>query len=104
MHKPAARSPSLSRLAGSRRAEGQASGRPLYLPRLRHVVTACTLCPLASLPLPLPAQLGDGRTLRSVHIEVRAQVPSPGQGLLASCLLEPVSDKYGPWPQSGEVS
>lgn len=48
-------------------------------------------------------KLGDGRTLRSVRIEVRAQVPSPGRGLLASCLLEPAAPKYGAWPQSGEV-
>lgn len=39
-----------------------------------------------------------------MHIQVRAQVPSPGQGLLASCLLEPVSNKYGAWPASGEAS
>lgn len=49
-------------------------------------------------------QLADGRALRSVHIQVRAQVPSPGQGLLASCLLEPVANKYGAWPASGEAS
>lgn len=48
-------------------------------------------------------KLADGRTLKSVHIQVRAQVPSPGQGLLASCLLEPVSNKYGAWPASGEI-
>ncbi|PRW59615.1 (1-3)-beta-glucanase [Chlorella sorokiniana] len=48
-------------------------------------------------------KLADGRTLRSVHIQVRAQVPSPGQGLLASCLLEPVANTYGAWPASGEI-
>lgn len=42
--------------------------------------------------------------MRSIHVQVRAQVPSPGQGLLASCLLEPVANRYGAWPASGEVS
>ncbi|PSC76960.1 (1-3)-beta-glucanase [Micractinium conductrix] len=49
--------------------------------------------------MPLPG----GGTTRSVHVEARMTAPPGGAGLWAAFWMQPVEEKYGGWPASGEI-
>ena len=49
------------------------------------------------------AQLEDGSTYSTVHVEASVQVPAPGQGLWPAFWMMPAVQEYGNWPASGEV-
>lgn len=48
--------------------------------------------------------LPGGGKVASVHISARIKAPPAGQGLLAALTLQPVEEKYGKWPASGEIN
>lgn len=53
---------------------------------------------------PLCAQLADGTTVDTVHVEARIQAAGPSQGVLSQLWMLPPDAKYGSdWPASGEV-
>lgn len=49
-------------------------------------------------------KLPGGGTAASVHVRSRIQVPDGGPGLWAALWLEPLEQKYGGWPMSGEIN